>query len=459
MDTIAAISTAVGQSAIGIIKISGPVSVETAQRLFLSKGQKDLMNVPSHTIHYGYIVDPSSGVKIDEVLISLMRSPHSYTREDVVEINCHGGKIPLLKILELVLQEGVRMAEPGEFTKRAFLNGRINLTQAEAVIDLIHVQSEQGLNVFLETLEGNAFKPVFSLHNEMVTRLTHLEAELNFPEDLHVEISQEEFLQDIDRWLVQISAFLSTYRERSLFLNGLRLVISGRTNVGKSSIMNRVLQKERSIVTPIPGTTTDIIEDSFYLHGILIRLIDSAGFRKSQNEIEEEGLRRSHCSIHQADLNMMVFDISQPIDQDDQYVINLVQGAGKPCFAVLNKIDLGIYEQHDLISQLDDRKIPYLQVSALTGQGLSGLPDFISRLGLPDYKDSLHMAINLRQKSLLVHIKESLQDLKSLIISQQPVELFSEELKNICNQFARLKGDQFSEDILDRIFSSFCIGK
>ena len=344
MDTIAAIATPVGQSAIGIIKISGPSALEIAEKLFrgrenvgrenngpgydnkkINPQNKKLTCVPSHTLHYGFIIDPKNGQKIDETLIAVMRAPNTYTREDVVEINCHGGKAPLYKTLELVLQAGARLAEPGEFTKRAFLNGRIDLTQAEAVIDLINVQSEEGLHLLVNNLEGNTFKPLYSVQQEAGEWAARIEAELNFPEDLSWSILPEELLSRIDQWSEVVKTYLDSYESSKLLIEGMRLVIVGKTNVGKSSLMNQLLKKERSIITNIPGTTTDIIEDSFYLNGILIRIVDTAGFGQFRNEIEKEGIRRSEESVSQADVIMLVLDGSKPLDEHDYFVLELVK--------------------------------------------------------------------------------------------------------------------------------------
>lgn len=460
MDTIAAIATPIGQSAIGIIKLSGPAALEIVQKIYRRKKDgKRLTTVSTHTIHYGHIIDPQGKKKIDEVLVSIMRKPHSYTREDVIEINCHGGKICLYKVLELVLQQGARLAEPGEFTKRAFLNGRIDLAQAEAVIDLINTQSVQGLSFLVNTLDGKTFHSLYTLHQEICKWETLIETELNFTGEVSFRFSKKELLDDINRWCEVINRYICSYKTSNILVNGLRVAIAGKTNVGKSSLMNRLLQKKRSIVTNIPGTTTDIIEDSFALDGILIRLFDTAGFCKSRNEIEEEGIQLTRQSISQADVIMAVLDGSQDINEDDKYVLDLVCRHNKPFFIVLNKADLGVNLQDAFLLRFIKRQISILRVSALSGKGISKITHTISLLCLPDHKDTFTIGVNLRQKHILLQIKKSFLALKDLIQKKLPEELLAEEFRNLSKLFNQFRGRQYSEDILDQIFTKFCIGK
>ncbi|MEW5803821.1 MAG: tRNA uridine-5-carboxymethylaminomethyl(34) synthesis GTPase MnmE [bacterium] len=459
MDTIAAIATPVGQSAIGIIKISGPCAIEIAQKIYKGRKGQNLALVPSHTLHYGIIFDPEKQRKIDEILIAIMRSPNSYTREDVVEINCHGGTTTLYKILELVLQAGARLAEPGEFTKRAFLNGRIDLTQAEAVIDLINVQSEDGLHLLVNQLEGCSFKPLYAVEREIEEWGTLIEAELNFTEELSLRILPEELLSAVNKWDTVVEEYLEGYKTRNLLVEGVKLVIAGKTNVGKSSLMNRILQKERSIITCIPGTTTDVIEESFYLNGIRIHLSDTAGFGQSKNEIEKEGIRRSEESISKADLILFILDGSKPLDEHDYATGKLITLLQKEFLVILNKADLGLTVTEDSLTQVFKKSVPVLSISALTGKGVSEITQTISEYYLTGKTANTHMAINLRQKLILDGIKESLTGLASIIQANYSEDLLAEEFKCLSKLFKQLRGKLFTNDMLDRIFEKFCIGK
>jgi len=462
MDTIAAIATPVGQSAIGIIKISGPFALQIAEKLYKSCKNcknKKLSRAPSHTLHYGFIIDSTSGQKIDEALIAVMRAPNTYTREDVVEINCHGGKTPLYKTLELVLQAGARLAEPGEFTKRAFLNGRIDLTQAEAVIDLINVQSEEGLHLLVNNLEGNTFKPLYSVQDEVVEWAARIEAELNFPEDISWNILPEELLLRIEKWSEVVKTYLDNYEFSKLLIEGIRLVIVGKTNVGKSSLMNQLLKKERSIITSIPGTTTDIIEDFFYLKGILVRIVDTAGFGQFRNEIEKEGIRRSQENVSQADVIMLVLDGSKSLDEHDYFVMELAKQQQKNLLIILNKSDLGVHISEDSLIRFFKQPTQALSVSALTGSGVSEITQILSDFYLNDRTANMSMAINLRQKGILVDIQQSLAAVKNVIQNRQPDDQLAEEFRSLSRLFRQFRGDLFSEDLLDQIFEKFCIGK
>jgi len=460
MDTITAIATPVGQSAIGIIKLSGPAAIEITQRIYKSKNKdKKLESIPTHTIHYGHIIDPLSKKKIDEVLVSVMRKPYSYTREDVVEINCHGGKVCLYKVLELILQQGARIAEPGEFTKRAFLNGRIDLTQAESIIDIINVQSEQGLSLMLNTLEGSAFQPLYDLHKEINKWQTLIETELNFSGDVTLRFSNKELVDDINRWSQVINTYIANYKNSNVLVNGLQMAIVGKTNVGKSSIMNRLLNKNRSIVTDLPGTTTDIVEDKFSFDGIIIRLLDTAGICQSRNKIEEEGILRTRQIIGQADLNMVVFDGSQDLNDYDRSIFDLVCQHKKPFFIVLNKMDLGDHLSSLSFLKYSKEQVPILKICALTGKGINKIPQAISMLCVPDQKDSLTIGINLRQKNILLHLKRSFLALKKSIKREHCEEFLAEDFRDLNKSFNQFFGRHASEDLLDQIFTKFCIGK
>lgn len=458
MDTIAAIATAIGQSALGIIKISGSESFNIINKIFQGKKKINFSKIPSHTLHYGYIFNPDSLKKIDEVLISIMRGPNSYTCENVVEINGHGGKIPLYKILDLVLSQGARLAEPGEFTKRAFLNGRINLLQAEAVADLISTETEKSLSLLLDTIEGNSYKPVLSIFQEINSWYSLIEAELNFPENISYSYQPSSLLNNLDQWQKFISSLITSSNQYQLMIHGMQCVLLGRTNVGKSSLMNLLVGCERSIVTDIPGTTTDVITESFYLEGILIKLNDTAGITIPKNEIEKRGIQKTYQLLQKADLILLILDSSTPLSPDDLALLDLIKISPKPHLIIFNKYDLPqILLANDLSPIINSPKESIIHLSAATGFGLDKLKESIK--GQINFDGSFTYCLNLRQKQLLSNIQGSLNNLKNLVISNQNEDLIVEEFKAMNKCFLQFQGQQISEDILDKIFSQFCIGK
>ncbi len=335
-ETIAAISTPFGVSGIGIVRISGSLAEPIATRLFKPKSEP--FQFISHHFHYGEIVDPQKGHPIDEVLLVLMKAPKTYTREDILEIHCHGGYFILQKILELVLREGTRMAHPGEFTKRAFLNGRIDLTQAEAVIDLINAKTMASLEIANQQLRGNFFRELNSLKERMIEKLALIEAHLDFPEEEIEPISVGEMKHSLKEMIKKLNEWIGSYEEGRIFREGISCAIVGKTNVGKSSLLNVLLKEERAIVTPIPGTTRDLIEEVLNINGIPVRLIDTAGLRKATDSIELEGVKRAKERVAESDFILLVVDGSRPIDIDDLEIFEEVKGKKK--VVVMNKKDL-----------------------------------------------------------------------------------------------------------------------
>ncbi len=461
MDTIAAIATPIGISAIGIIKLSGPSSLKIVEKIYRKKGQKksSLQNAVTHTLQYGFIIDPRTKKYIDEVLVSIMKTPNSYTREDVVEINCHGGKFCLYKILELVLQSGARLAEPGEFTKRSFLNGRIDLTQAESIIDLIQAKTEKAHSLIINSLRGNTFQSLQTLCQKVKEWEAQIEAELNFEKDITIRYSVDKLLQSIDQWIKITRNYLQDYTISKLFINGIKVVITGKRNVGKSSIMNRLVKKNRSIVTNIPGTTTDSIQDKLTINNIDIDIIDTAGICKTKNIIEQEGIKKSFYHIKQANILMMVLDGSQTIDEKDEDIFHFIHKQEKKYIVVLNKTDLGISLNEEGLKKFIPKETPILYVSSLANKGISAITQTIETLCLPDHDISGKGEVTLRQKILLQKMLKTFNFLKDLVINNQGEELYMEEFKHLNKLLAELQGKSISNDQLNRIFSKFCIGK
>lgn len=455
-DTIAAISTALGEGGIGIVRLSGPQAITIAEEIF--RGKESISRLPSHSIHYGRIIDPLNKKSLDEVLLTVMRAPQTYTREDVVEINGHGGIVPLRSILELTLRLGARLAEPGEFTRRAFLNGRIDLSQAEAVLDLIRAQTEAGARIALHHLEGDLFREVSSIRDELISLLAEVEASIDFPEeDLDFLEGSElsERIMTVKRRLVKL---LETAEGGRIIREGLATVIVGRPNVGKSSLLNALLGEERAIVTPIPGTTRDTIEEIINLKGIPLRIIDTAGLRPSGDLVEEEGLRRTKRSLKQADLILLVLDASTRLTSEDREIISELKE--KKGIVVLNKSDCPILiEEDELKRLLPDHKL--VNISALYRTGLDDLREAVSQtvLGGEIVVGEGLMVSNLRHQQALVLAVKSLKEAGTTVENRGSPELIALDLREALDQVSLISGETVTEDILNHIFANFCIGK
>lgn len=459
-DTIAAISTPVGEGGIGIVRLSGKDSIEIVEKIFSSPKNKTLKDLKSHRVIYGHIKDPSTIKEVDEVLVTVMRSPYSYTKENVVEINCHGGMIPLRKTLELVLKEGARLAEPGEFTKRAFINGRIDLSQAEAVLDLIRSKTDESKRIAIEQLQGGLSEKITALRDRLTELCAHVEAYIDFPEDEIETASKEEMsetMKDIDR---ELQALLKTYDEARFFREGLLTAIVGRPNVGKSSLLNALLKKDRVIVTEVPGTTRDVIEEYLNINGLPLRIMDTAGIRAVQDIVEKEGVRRSLQSIENADLVIAIFDSSEPFKDEDFEVIEKIKG--KNAIIVINKCDLpSAFDEIAIVSRLSSLVPRPLNISATRGDGLEELKDRIFDLCLKDWREEREGVVitNLRHKTAIENAKASLNRAMSALIDNQPLEILALELRDSLDRLGEIVGAVTTEDILNRIFNDFCIGK
>jgi tRNA modification GTPase len=456
-ETIAAISTPFGVSGIGIVRISGSLAESIAKRLFKPKSES--LQLISHHFHYGEVVDPQKGDFIDEVLLVLMKAPRTYTREDILEIHCHGGYFILQKILELVLLEGARMALPGEFTKRAFLNGRIDLTQAEAVIDLINAKTMVSLEIANRQLRGDFFRELSLLKEGMIERLALIEAHLDFPEEEIEPISLGEMGHSLKEMIKKLDEWIGSYEEGRIFREGISCAIVGKTNVGKSSLLNVLLKEERAIVTPIPGTTRDVIEEVLNINGIPVRLIDTAGLRKAIDSIEEEGVKRARERAAESDFILLMVDGSRPIDIDDLEIFEEVKEKKK--VVVINKKDL---RSMILLKEVKDRfqGDPIISISALKNEGIEGLKEAIYTLLIhrkvrpsPEYL----MIANVRHKRALDQAKESLSNTLRGLEKGTSLEFIAFEMRSALEALGEVVGETTPEEVLNHIFDQFCIGK
>ena len=456
-ETIAAISTPFGESGIGIVRISGLLAEPIAQRLFKSK--KDHSYLISHHFNYGEIVDSQKGIVVDEVLVVLMKSPKTYTREDIVEIHCHGGYFILQKVLELVLQQGARLAQPGEFTKRAFLNGRIDLTQAEAVIDMIKAKTMASLEIANQQLRGGLHREMASLKEHLVDRLALIEAHIDFLEEEIEPIALGEMMQDLAGMIHKIEEWVASYEEGRVFREGISCAIVGKTNVGKSSLLNVLLKEDRAIVTPIPGTTRDVIEEVLNIEGIPVRLMDTAGLRKATDSIEEEGVRRARQRVADADLVLFMLDGNRDLDGDDMEIFK--ETKEKKRVVIINKNDLPLR-----ISLEDVKKYlqgdPIVSISALKNKGIEDLKKAI-------YHSLIHRDIratpehlivaNIRHKNALAQVKDNLSSSLKGLEEGTSLEFIAFEIRSALEALGGMVGETTTEEILNRIFEQFCIGK
>jgi tRNA modification GTPase len=459
-DTIAAISTPLGEGGIGIVRLSGKDSVEIAEKIFSSPKKKSLKNMESYRIIHGHIHDPFTGQKIDEVLVTLMKSPYSYTKEDVVEINCHGGMITLRKTLELVLRQGARLADPGEFTRRAFLNGRIDLSQAEAVLDLIRSRTDESRRIALEQLQGGLSEKITALRDRIMEICVNVEAYIDFPEDEIETASKQDLSASMKNISRDIETLLKTYDEARFFREGLSTAIVGRPNVGKSSLLNALLKKDRAIVTEVPGTTRDVIEEYLNINGLPLRIMDTAGIRNVEDIAEREGVKRSLKSIENVDLVIAIFDRSEPLKTEDFEVIEKINN--KNAIIVLNKCDLpAAIQQNSLTSFILHPSSFILNISATRGDGLEELKDAIFNSCLKDWKEEREGVVvtNLRHKTSIENALASLDRSVKALTDNQPIEIIALELRDSLDKLGEIVGAVTTEDILNRIFNDFCIGK
>jgi tRNA modification GTPase len=456
-DTIAAVATPAGAGGIGVVKISGPKAISIA--LPLLHPARDFSRLRSHRLYHGSIVDPDSGKPVDEVLFSVMRAPRTYTREDVVEIQAHGSRCGLGAILELVLKRGARMAEPGEFTKRAFLNGRIDLSQAEAVIEVVNAQTGKGLELAARQLRGHLSGAIRAVRDPIMDMLSEVEAAIDFPEDVEEIIRPGVFVKRMTQEVTTpLSALLEHYDEGHIYREGVAAAIIGCPNVGKSSLMNRLLQKERSIVTAVPGTTRDFIEETVNIKGVPLRLIDTAGFHDTEDVVEAAGVRFTKQRLDEADLVLFVVDCSVPLNDDDRGIFELVRS--RKAILVINKIDLLDHRAaEEKARQL--KGLPWVSISALYNRGMEDLKDVVfqevtNQRGPADLPS---VVPNLRHKVKIEEALAASTEAVEGIKDRRPVELVAVDLREALDALGEIIGITTTEDILDQIFSRFCIGK
>ncbi len=455
-ETIAAISTAMTNSGIGIIRISGNEAIDIADKIFISvKKDKKIKNMASHTVHYGNITD--NGKIIDEVLLIVMKAPNTYTREDVVEINCHGGVFVTKKILELVLKNGARCAEPGEFTKRAFLNGRIDLSQAEAVTDIINAKNTMALDASVSQLKGGISEIIKQQREKIIHHIAFIEAALDDPEHIEMEHYGDELIIIVEEILSALESLLSTADNGKLISEGIKTVILGKPNAGKSSLLNRLLREERAIVTDVAGTTRDTLEETMSLSEINLNIIDTAGIRETNDIVEKIGVERAKKIAEEADLIVYVVDASVPLDENDKEIIELI--SNKKSIVLLNKSDLECIVSVDEIRKLTGTEP--IVISAKENTGIQNLEERIEEMfyeGIISFNEEIYIT-NIRHKQLLADATESLKLVKNSIEQQLPEDFYSIDLMNAYELLGEIIGESVSDDLVNEIFSKFCMGK
>ncbi|NLK00531.1 MAG: tRNA uridine-5-carboxymethylaminomethyl(34) synthesis GTPase MnmE [Clostridia bacterium] len=451
-DTIAALATPLGEGGIGIVRISGPQAVDALEAIFRPKTEKRIRDFESHTLYLGNIISPRDGGVIDEALVAIMYAPRTFTREDVVEINCHGGSMPLRKTLEAVLAQGVRLAQPGEFTKRAFLNGRIDLVQAESILDIIRSRTHEGLRAAVDNLEGSISREIEGIRKQLSNILALVEVNIDFPEeDEEAAMGPGELEDELNKAAHEITRLLEGAGKGKILRDGIKVVIVGKPNVGKSSLLNTLLREKRAIVTDIPGTTRDIIEENLNLAGIPIRIIDTAGIRETGDEVEMIGVERSRKSLKNADLALIIFDITTGIQDEDGMIMDLVGDI--PHLKLLNKIDL-----MDRAEELYDEE--FIPISAKTGAGMDLLEKNIGKIIEMDNIIGDQPLINrIRHEQALQRALESIENAKKSSEVGHPLDIIAIDIKEAWSHLGEIVGDTVTEEILDIIFQEFCIGK
>lgn len=455
-DTIAAIATAPGEGGIGIIRISGEKSLQVANDIFKSVSGKKIEEYNTRTLIYGHILDGEK--TIDEVLVAYMKGPNSYTTEDVIEINCHGGFISVKKILELVLSKDVRLADQGEFTKRAFLNGRIDLAQAEAIIDVINAKTEMAHTVAQSQLEGSLSKKIKDLRFGITEMLAHITVSIDFPDEDVEHITYNTLKEKSLELQKEINKLYDTAESGKILRDGLKTVIVGKPNVGKSSLLNAVLGENRAIVTDIPGTTRDVIEEFVNIKGIPLKIVDTAGIRETEDVVEKIGVEKSKEFFNSADLSIVVLDSSRELEIEDIEILEAVQP--NKTIVLLNKTDLDQVIDIEKIKQFVDEK-SIITISALQHEGIEKIHDKIEDMVFEGtVRNSSDLVVtNSRHKDALYKAKQSISDALTAIDSYMPLDFIEVDFKNIWDYLGYINGDTVTEDLLDTIFSNFCIGK
>ncbi|MBS3630349.1 tRNA uridine-5-carboxymethylaminomethyl(34) synthesis GTPase MnmE [Staphylococcus aureus] len=457
LDTITSISTPMGEGAIGIIRLSGPQAVEIADKLY--KGKHLLNDVPSHTINYGHIIDPESKEVVEEVMVSVLRAPKTFTREDIIEINCHGGILTINRVLELTMTYGARMAEPGEFTKRAFLNGRIDLSQAEAVMDFIRSKTDRASKVAMNQIEGRLSDLIKKQRQSILEILAQVEVNIDYPEYDDVEDATTEFLLEQSKEIKQeINRLLDTGAQGKIMREGLSTVIVGKPNVGKSSMLNNLIQDNKAIVTEVAGTTRDVLEEYVNVRGVPLRLVDTAGIRETEDIVEKIGVERSRKALSQADLILFVLNNNEALTQEDYTLYEVVKN--EDVIVIVNKMDL---EQNIDINEVKDMigDTPLIQTSMLKQEGIDELEIQIRDLffgGEVQNQDMTYVS-NSRHISLLKQARQTIQDAIDAAESGVPMDMVQIDLTRTWEILGEIIGETASDELIDQLFSQFCLGK
>ncbi|AJP21334.1 TPA: tRNA uridine-5-carboxymethylaminomethyl(34) synthesis GTPase MnmE [Staphylococcus aureus] len=457
LDTITSISTPMGEGAIGIVRLSGPQAVEIADKLY--KGKHLLNDVPSHTINYGHIIDPESKEVVEEVMVSVLRAPKTFTREDIIEINCHGGILTINRVLELTMTYGARMAEPGEFTKRAFLNGRIDLSQAEAVMDFIRSKTDRASKVAMNQIEGRLSDLIKKQRQSILEILAQVEVNIDYPEYDDVEDATTEFLLEQSKEIKQeINRLLDTGAQGKIMREGLSTVIVGKPNVGKSSMLNNLIQDNKAIVTEVAGTTRDVLEEYVNVRGVPLRLVDTAGIRETEDIVEKIGVERSRKALSQADLILFVLNNNEALTQEDYTLYEVVKN--EDIIVIVNKMDL---EQNIDINEVKDMigDTPLIQTSMLKQEGIDELEIQIRDLffgGEVQNQDMTYVS-NSRHISLLKQARQTIQDAIDAAESGVPMDMVQIDLTRTWEILGEIIGETASDELIDQLFSQFCLGK
>ncbi|KAB2953922.1 tRNA uridine-5-carboxymethylaminomethyl(34) synthesis GTPase MnmE [Heliorestis acidaminivorans] len=464
-DTIAAVSTAIGEGAIGIIRVSGPDAMEIVDKVFKPRYAKDIKNWSSHTLHLGTVIHPDDGKAIDEVLVAWMKGPRTFTTEDVAEFHCHGGSLPLRETLEAILRAGARAAEPGEFTKRAFLGGRLDLAQAEAIMEVIQSKTRDGLGAALSQLEGHLSKKIKTIDEQLLQVMAHLEALIDFPEEDLPELSDEKLLSDLENIRTKLEELLRRAESGKVLREGWKTVIVGRPNVGKSSLLNALLDEQRAIVTDIPGTTRDAIEEMIDLGGIPLRIIDTAGIRETTDLVEKLGVEKTRQYMEQADLVLFVLDGLEEITEEEKELLQSL--ADRPAIILINKSDIKDrrLEEKDIYNLV---KKPIISISAREAWGIEELAEKIRHLVFGDEAENKAILTSNERLDLITQarhreaIERALQHIRQMIDAvklQTSADFLTIDLRAAWEALGEITGKTVGEDVMDKIFASFCIGK
>ncbi len=466
-DTIVAIATALSDSGIGIVRVTGDEAIQIVNRIFVNKNGKNCFSAyKTHTIHYGYIINPFSEEDdfrkktVDEVMVALMKAPNSYTKEDTVEINCHGGVLLLQKVLELIIKCGARMAEPGEFTKRAFLNGRIDLAKAEAVMDLIHSQNEFALKSSVEQLRGSVSEAVRKLREEIIYEIAFIESALDDPEHISLDGYEEKLSERTVSILERVQKLIDSADNGKMMKEGINTVIVGKPNAGKSSLLNRMVGEERAIVTDIAGTTRDVLQESIRLHGISLNMIDTAGIRSTEDIVEKIGVERAKEYAAKADLILYVVDSSVPLDDSDKEIISVIQD--KKVIVLLNKSDLETkVSEEELENLFGTTHLNIVRTSTKENTGMEEFEEIIKNMffrGQIKSNDEV-VITNIRHKEALVEAEKSLQMVMNSLEMHMPEDFYSIDLMSAYASLGYIIGEEVDEDLVNEIFAKFCMGK